>query len=345
MSPVRRLEEAQRPLDGTARSANGAVTHDALFPVRIARKAIAALDVVTLELVGADGSALPPFDAGAHIDVEVRPGVLRQYSLCNDPAETHRYQIGVLRDPHSRGGSIAVHDELAEGQLLRIGAPRNRFALVPAQRSLLLAGGIGITPILCMAERLARDGAAFEMHYCTRSASRTAFAERIAAARWAGQVRLHHDDGPAEQRLDLQRVLSAPLATTHLYVCGPRGFIGWVCDTAHAAGWAPAQIHFEHFAGQEPGGAEDRAFEVRLARTGQTIAVPRDRSVAAALHASGIELPVSCEQGVCGTCLTRVIAGEPEHRDSYLTDEERCRNDQFLPCCSRSRSACLVLDL
>jgi vanillate O-demethylase ferredoxin subunit len=318
---------------------------DTLFQVRIGRKATAAQDVVTLDLLNTDGGALPPFDAGAHIDIEVRPGLLRQYSLCNDPTETHRYQIGVLRDPQSRGGSIAVHDELAEGQLIRIGAPRNRFALVPARRSLLLAGGIGITPILCMAERLARDGAAFEMHYCTRSAPRTAFAARIAAANWAGRVSLHHDDGPADQRLDLQRVLSAPHDDTHLYVCGPRGFIGWVCDTAHAAGWAPANVHFEHFAGQEPAGAEDRAFEVRLASSGRTILVPPGRTVAAALHANGIDLPTSCEQGVCGTCLTRVIAGEPEHRDSYLTDEERCRNDQFLPCCSRSRSACLVLDL
>jgi vanillate O-demethylase ferredoxin subunit len=319
--------------------------NDAMFQVRIACKAVAAQDVVTLDLVHADGAALPPFDAGAHVDVEVRPGLLRQYSLCNDPAETHRYQIGVLRDPHSRGGSIAVHDEWAEGQLIRIGAPRNRFALVPAQRSLLLAGGIGITPILCMAERLARDGAAFQMHYCTRSAPRTAFASRIAAASWAGRVSFHHDDGPVEQRLDLQRVLSEPHDETHLYVCGPRGFIGWVCDTAAAAGWAPAQVHYEHFAGQDPGASEDRAFEVRLASSGRTIKVAPGQSMAAALHASGIDLPVSCEQGVCGTCLTRVIAGEPEHRDSYLTDEERSRNDQCLPCCSRSRSACLVLDL
>ena len=319
--------------------------NDAMFQVRIAHKAVAAQDVVTLDLVHADGAALPPFDAGAHVDVEVRPGLLRQYSLCNDPAETHRYQIGVLRDPHSRGGSIAVHDHLTEGQLIRIGAPRNRFALVPAQRSLLLAGGIGITPILCMAERLARDGAAFQMHYCTRSASRTAFAARIAAAHWAGNVSLHHDDGPAEQRLDLQRVLSAPHEGTHLYVCGPRGFIDWVCNSAHAAGWTPDHVHHEHFAGQDPGASEDRAFEVRLASSGQTIKVAPGQSMAAALHASGIDLPVSCEQGVCGTCLTRVIAGEPEHRDSYLTDEERSRNDQCLPCCARSRSACLVLDL
>jgi vanillate O-demethylase ferredoxin subunit len=318
---------------------------DALFEVRIARKTVAALDVVELDLLPVHGSALPAFDAGAHIDVELGPGLIRQYSLCNDSEETHRYQIAVLRDPNSRGGSAAVHDTLAEGQLIRIGAPRNRFALVPAQRSLLFAGGIGITPILCMAERLARDGAAFEMHYCTRSAERTAFAARIAASGFAGHVTVHHDDGPAEQRLDLQRVLPAPHAQTHLYVCGPRGFIDWVCGASNAAGWAPEQIHFEHFSGHEPGRVEDSAFEVRLASSGQIILVPPGRTVAAALHAHGIDLPVSCEQGVCGTCLTRVIAGEPDHRDSYLTDEERCRNDQFLPCCSRSRSAYLVLDL
>jgi vanillate O-demethylase ferredoxin subunit len=318
---------------------------EAMLEVRIGRKAMAALDIVELDLHPVNGGALPPFDAGAHIDVEVRPGLIRQYSLCNDPQETHRYQIGVLRDPNSRGGSAAMHDELAEGQLIRIGAPRNRFALVPAQRSLLFAGGIGITPILCMAERLARDGAAFEMHYCTRSPERTAFAARIAASNFAGHVTVHHDAGPAEQRLDLQRVLPAPHAQTHLYVCGPRGFIDWVCDAARDAGWAATQIHFEHFAGPDADRADDGAFEVRLARSGATLAVPADRSVAAVLHAHGIDLPVSCEQGVCGTCLTRVVAGEPDHRDSYLTDEERCRNDQFLPCCSRSRSACLVLDL
>ena len=318
---------------------------DTLLEVRIARKALTALDIVELDLLPVHGGTLPAFSAGAHIDVEVRPGLLRQYSLCNDPAETRRYQIGVLRDPHSRGGSAAVHDALAVGQVIRIGAPRNRFALVPAQRSLLFAGGIGVTPLLCMAEHLAREGAAFQMHYCTRSPERTAFAARIAAARFAGHVTIHHDDGPPAQRLDLQRVLPAPDAQTHLYVCGPRGFIEWVCGAASAAGWAPAQIHFEHFAGQDHERVEDRPFEVRLASSGQTILVPPGRSVAAALHAHGIELPVSCEQGVCGTCLTRVVAGEPDHRDSYLTEEERCRNDQFLPCCSRSRSACLVLDL
>jgi vanillate O-demethylase ferredoxin subunit len=313
--------------------------------VRIARKTVAARDVVELDLVAADGRALPPFDAGAHIDLEVRPGLVRPYSLCNDPAETHRYQIGVLRDPHSRGGSAAVHDALAPGQVIRIGAPRNRFALVPAQRSLLVAGGIGIPPILCMAERLVRDGAAFEMHYCTRSAERTAFAERIAASRFADHVVVHHDDGPPAQRLDPQRVIPAPDPETHLYVCGPQGFIAWVCDAARAAGWSDAQIHFEHFAAADTGGAEDRAFDVRLAASGRTLRVPPGRSVAAVLHAHGIALPVSCEQGVCGTCLTRVLDGEPEHRDQYLTDDERRRNDQFLPCCSRSRSACLVLDL
>lgn len=317
---------------------------ETLFEVRVGRKAMAALDIVELDLVPVGASELPAFRAGAHIDVEVRPGLLRQYSLCNDPAERHRYQIAVLREPNSRGGSVAVHDELAEGRGIRIGAPRNRFPLVPAQRSLLFAGGIGVTPLLSMAEQLARDGAAFEMHYCTRSPERTAFTKRLAALACAGRVHVHHDDGPPAQRLDLQRVLPAPHEQTHLYVCGPRGYIDWVCSTARAAGWGAPQIHVEHFSGAGQQAAEG-SFDVRLARSGVTLAVPAGRSVAAVLHAHGIALPVSCEQGVCGTCLTRVLAGEPDHRDSYLTDEERCRNDQFLPCCSRSRSACLVLDL
>ncbi|HSW05238.1 MAG TPA: ferredoxin reductase, partial [Aquabacterium sp.] len=187
---------------------------DTLLEVRIGRKAATALDIVALDLFPVRGSALPAFSAGSHIDVEVRPGLLRQYSLCNDPSETHRYQIGVLRDPNSRGGSAAVHDALAEGQVIRIGAPRNRFALLPARRSLLIAGGIGITPLLCMAEQLAREGADFQMHYCTRSPERTAFVHRIAAAPFAGQVAIHHDDGPPEQRLDLPLALREPDAQT-----------------------------------------------------------------------------------------------------------------------------------
>ncbi len=317
----------------------------ALREVRIAKRSVAALDIVALELAPLGGVPLPAFSAGAHIDVEVKPGLVRPYSLCNDPSETHRYVIGVLRDPNSRGGSLAVHEQLAEGQVIRIGAPRNHFALVPARRYVLFAGGIGVTPILCMAERLARDASTFEMHYCSRSPERTAFMARIQASSFADRVHFHHDDGEPAQRLDLQAVLAAPDADTHLYVCGPRGFIDFVCAGAKAAGWNAPQIHFEHFAAQADPTADGGAFEVQIASSGKTIAVAASQSVVQALRAHRIDVPVSCEQGVCGSCLTRVIEGEPDHRDMYLTDEEKLLNDQFLPCCSRAKSPRLVLDL
>lgn len=314
--------------------------------VKVLRKAVEAQDICSLELAAADGRALPPFAAGSHIDVQLPGGLTRQYSLCNDPTETHRYLIAVLRDPVSRGGSAAVHEQVHEGDTLQISAPRNHFALAhEADSHLLLAGGIGVTPLLCMAERLARAGQAFEMHYCTRSASRTAFLQRIQAAAYAPLVQFHHDDGPAAQRLDLAALLAQPVAGRHLYVCGPKGYMDVVLSTARAQGWPEPQIHFEFFGAEVVPAAGDSSFEVMLASSGRVIPVASDRSVVAALSEAGISLPTSCEQGVCGTCLTRVIEGTPDHRDLYLTPEEQAANDQFLPCCSRARSARLVLDL
>jgi vanillate monooxygenase ferredoxin subunit len=314
--------------------------------VRVSRKVAEAQDICSLELTAADGSALPAFSAGAHIDVQLPGGVVRQYSLCNDPAETHRYLIAVLRDAASRGGSAAVHDQVAEGQLLTISTPKNHFALVrEATHSLLLAGGIGVTPILCMAERLTVMGASFNMHYCTRSRERTAFVQRIAASSFASRVAMHFDDGDAAQKLELPRLLATPQPGVHLYVCGPRGFMDAVLGTARAQGWPEAQLHYEYFGAELPSGDGDRAFEVKLASSGQVVAVPAGKTVVKALADAGVQVMVSCEQGVCGTCLTRVLDGEPDHRDAYLTPEEQAANDQFLPCCSRAKSARLVLDL
>jgi vanillate O-demethylase ferredoxin subunit len=321
---------------------------DATLSVRVARKTQEATDICSLELVSTDGSALPGFSAGSHVDVHLPGGVVRQYSLCNDPAETHRYLIAVLRDPGSRGGSVAVHDAVKEGDELLISAPKNHFALAhEAQRSLLLAGGIGVTPILCMAERLAVMGADFEMHYATRSRDRMAFIERIQGSAFAGKVQLHFDDGAAEQRLDLQALLGQPQGGTHLYVCGPKGFMDAVLATARGAGWGESQLHWEFFsAGADTAPRTgDEAFEVQLASSGRVVVVPPDKTVVQALAEAGVEVLVSCEQGVCGTCLTRVLQGTPDHRDVYLTPEEQAENDQFTPCCSRAKSARLVLDL
>jgi vanillate monooxygenase ferredoxin subunit len=315
--------------------------------VRVSRKTAETADICTFELVAESGGPLPAFSAGSHIDVQV-PGtdITRQYSLCNDSAESHRYLIGVLRDPASRGGSVAMHDAVQEGQVLQISAPKNHFALAhDAQRSLLLAGGIGVTPILCMAERLAISGAAFEMHYCTRSRERTAFYERMARSPFAGQVQFHFDDGDAAQKLDIVQLLQAPKADLHLYVCGPKGFMDAVLSSARTQGWPEAQLHYEFFSAEVLKSADDASFEVKLASSGRVIRVRADQTVIQALSAAGVEVQTSCEQGVCGTCLTRVIEGVPDHKDMYLTPEEQAANDQFMPCCSRSKTPLLVLDI
>ena len=320
--------------------------------VTVARKRREAEGICSFELVDAAGAPLPPFEAGAHIDVRIPGGgatpLLRQYSLANAPGERHRYLIAVLDEPASRGGSRAMHRDVREGDVLQVGAPRNLFALAGTadrEQSLLLAGGIGITPILSMAETLAQAGADFALHYCARSADRVAFGERLAQPAFAGRVHRHLSADPASGRLDLARLLQGPSAQRRLYVCGPERFLDAVTAAARAAGWADEHVRFERFSNTVQASADDGAFEVRLARSGRTVPVAADQSVVAALAAQGIELPVSCEQGVCGTCLTRVLEGVPDHKDVYLTPDEQARNDQFTPCCSRSRTPVLVLDL
>lgn len=313
--------------------------------VRVARKRAEAEGIAGFELERVDGGALPPFSAGAHVDVALPGGLTRQYSLCNDAAETHRYRIAVLREPASRGGSASMHDAVHEGDVLTISEPRNHFPLVHAQRTVLFAGGIGITPILCMAQRLHAIGADFTLHYATRSAARTAFAGEIRASAFAQQVQFHHDDGPAAQALNVPDALGAYDAGTHIYICGPAGFITHVVQVAQGMGWPEGQVHLEYFNAAPQDTSADRAFEVKLASSGKTYPVAAGQTVVQALLAHGVEVLTSCEQGVCGTCITRVLEGECDHRDMYFTDEEKARNDQFTPCCSRAKSALLVLDL
>ncbi|AYC32331.1 oxidoreductase [Pseudomonas cavernae] len=316
-----------------------------MIDVIVTSKCREAEGICSFELTAADQRPLPAFSAGSHVDVHLPGGLVRQYSLCNHPEERHRYLLGVLLDPASRGGSQAMHEQVEEGSRLRISEPRNLFPLVhEAAYSMLFAGGIGITPILCMAERLAQIGAAFELHYCGRSAERMAFIERIRSSAFADCVHVHIDDGEAGQHLEAARVLSAPSSDSHLYVCGPNGFMEHVLGTAREQGWADAQLHREYFAAAAAT-TEAGGFEVQLASSGQCFQVPAERSVAEVLLEAGIDIPLSCEQGICGTCITRVLEGEPEHHDMFMTDAEKARNDQFTPCCSRAKSARLVLDL
>ncbi len=317
-----------------------------LLTVRVARRRTEAEGICSFELVAADGGNLPAFEAGSHIDVQVPGGPMRPYSLCNAPGAVQSYQIAVLRELASRGGSAGMHERVAEGDLLQIGAPRNLFPLsTNAAHHVLMAGGIGITPMLAMAELLAASRASFELHYCTRSPARTAFAKRLREAPFAEAVQIHHDDGPPAQRFDIALRLAEPQAGEHLYVCGPQGFMEAVLGTARAKGWPEAQIHFESFGAAPVAQAGDGPFEVVLQSSQRVVVVPMGRSIVQALADAGIDIVTSCEQGVCGTCLTGVVEGTPDHRDEYLTPEEQAAGDQMLPCCSRSKTARLVLAL
>ena len=306
-----------------------------------------AADVHCFELVDPEGGQLPPFTAGAHVDVEIAPGLVRQYSLCNDPKRRDHYQIAVLREPASRGGSIGLIDRATAGASLKVSEPHNHFALEPsARRTVLIAGGIGVTPILCMAERLAHTGEPFELHYAARSPARAAFLDRIRASAFADRTRLYFSEGPQAARLDLDAVLANPVPGAHLYVCGPARLIEAALATAKARGWPSSRLHREFFAppeGEDQGPAE--GFEVEIASSGQVFAIPADRTVTQVLAEHGIEVATSCEQGVCGTCVTRVLEGTPDHRDFYLTAEEQAAGDQMALCCSRARTRRLVLDL
>ncbi|MEJ8839886.1 PDR/VanB family oxidoreductase [Ramlibacter sp. AN1133] len=304
-----------------------------------------APDIASLRLVRADGGTLPPFSPGAHIDVYLPGGHVRQYSLCNGPNEKGDYRIAVLRAPGSRGGSIAVHEQLHVGDIVTIGTPRNTFPLQHEQRSVLLAGGIGITPLLSMAKHLCELDCDFSLHYCARSPARTAFREELAASRFAHRVHYHFDDGPPEQKFSVEAAIGAPTPGVGIFVCGPSGFIEHVRRGAERGGFAPDQVHAEYFGAEPQGAYGDRPFIIQIASTGQQIVVGAERTAVQALAAAGIEIMTSCEQGFCGTCVTRVLAGECDHRDICLSAEEKERNAAFTPCCSRASTPLLVLDL
>lgn len=301
-----------------------------------------AQEVVSLLLGPRLGESLLRFEPGAHIDVEVRPGIVRQYSIANDPAEADRYLLGVLREQNSRGGSVGVHQSFEVGIEVGISAPRNLFALEErARHTVLLAGGIGITPLLSMAYRLRSLGKSFELHMCCRAEARVPFRAQIGEFGAAAQI--HIDGGPQEQRLDLERTFGNPQSDHHAYVCGPSGFIDHVCASAHRLGWSAANVHVERFSAdpQLAGGS----FDVVLAASGHTLHIPSNRTLADVLIEHGFPISVSCEKGICGTCLTPVLEGIPDHRDFYQTDEQKAANTHITPCCSRSVTARLVLEL
>lgn len=314
--------------------------------VVVANRKTLAADIVGFELVGRNEAGLPRFEPGAHIDVHVPGcGLIRQYSLWNDPAESFCYRIAVLRDASSRGGSRKLHEGLREGDILQIGEPRNNFGLAPAQEYILFAGGIGVTPLLSMAQYLKRTGRRFALHYFVRSRERAAFLDWIAGSSIAEHVRLHVDEEKQAGTLELADILAPASQDARIYVCGPLGFINWVQTSATDHHWDSGRIHIERFSSGPDSFMNDEAFDVEIAGTGEVFQIPPGRSVADVLAENGFFIPISCGAGICGTCITGVLAGTPEHRDQVLSPDEHARGEVFTPCCSRSRGGRLVLDL
>jgi vanillate monooxygenase ferredoxin subunit len=314
--------------------------------VRVARRWREADGIEAFELLPArDDVVLPAYEAGAHITVHLPNGLRRTYSLCDDPTRGG-YRIAVLKETAGRGGSRCMHEDVHAGDALKISPPRNAFPLHEAAgHTALLAGGVGITPLLAMAYALQARGAPFELHYFARSRARVAFLAELTGPELADKVRLHIDDEIDEPgSRPLERVLDGLAPDAHVYACGPSGFLGFLDEQWRLRNRLLDHFHFEAFGADMPAkNAGD--FDVRIASTGQIIHVGGKETVAAALERGGIAVPLSCEQGICGTCMTGVKAGIPEHRDQYLSEEERSRNDCFTPCCSRSKSPLLVLDL
>ncbi len=314
------------------------------LPVVIERVRRETARVVALDLVACDGGELPAFAAGAHIDVHVATGIVRQYSLCGDPAERDRWRIAVLLEAASRGGSATIHDAFHPGRRVRVTPPRNHFALAPvASRHVLVAGGIGVTPLIAMAHALARQGADFTLHYCAHDRATAPFLAELESGPLADRLELYLSAGPQPRRFDAEAVL-ARSPGADVYVCGPSRLQDGVAAAAAALGWNPAHVHRERFTADVDRGGDP--FTVVAARSGITAEVPPGSSIAQVLAQAGVVIPVSCEQGVCGTCVTRVLAGAVDHRDLFLGEAEKAAGDRMTVCCSRAAAgATLVLEV
>jgi len=301
--------------------------------------------ILSFELVHPDSEDLPPVEAGAHVDVHLPGGLMRSYSLTGDPADRKRWRLGVLRETDGTGGSRAMHERVRVGANLRVGAPRNAFPLAAnAKHSVLLAGGIGITPIKAMSHALTRQGASFELHYCARSPANVAFVDELKALIPPDRLHFHFDGGDPAQGLDIAGLLAKQPADTHVYYCGPQGFMA-ACEEA-SADWPPANVHREYFKAPAQDNnvvAADGSFTLHLVRSGQTITVEPDQSIVRAIELNGGRVPTSCLSGLCGTCKVNYLDGEVDHRDYILSDDEKqvC----LTTCVSRAKGPSLSLDL
>ncbi|GIE29595.1 ferredoxin [Actinoplanes italicus] len=312
-----------------------------LHPVRVSERIPVAEDVVALELRHPDGRPLPAWSPGAHVDVLLSPGLTRQYSLCGDPRDRSVWRIAVRLQPGGRGGSQHVHDRLSASDVIEVSEPRNHFELLPAARYLFIAGGIGITPILPMLGAAREAGARWELHYAGRTAASMPFREQLLTD-YGSRVTLYPED--ERGRIDLDLLIGMNPPDTMIYCCGPSGMLEAV--EACCAWWPGRRLHVERFTPVErDSAADDREFEVELARSGRTLRVPADRSILEAVEEAGVGVLSSCREGTCGTCETTVLEGRVDHRDSLLTADERAANDTIFLCVSRAADNRLVIDL
>ncbi|MGB6350798.1 MAG: PDR/VanB family oxidoreductase [Pseudolabrys sp.] len=311
------------------------------MPLRVTRNDKIADGIHLLEFRDPDGRSLPEFSAGAHIGIRVPNGLLRKYSLCNDPAERDRYQVAVKRESNGRGGSCSLIDDTKAGDELDVIAPVNDFGLPPrAQDFLFIAGGIGVTPFMAMIREVMVQGKRFRLFYCSRSPETTAFRDELGAPEFKDCVIIHYDQGDVSRSLDLRPILAERKNREHLYCCGPRPLMEAVrAMTDH---WSPTAVHFEAFSEAETHKADDKPFKVKLARSGVVLEVPTDKTILEVLRDHGLDVPSSCETGTCGTCRTKMLAGEADHRDLVLAEHER--KDTIMICVSRARTDEITID-
>jgi len=312
-----------------------------MLPLRVIRNDRIADGIHIFEFRDAEGKTLPEFAAGAHIAIKAPSGLLRKYSLCNDPAERDRYLVAIKREANGRGGSCDLIDNVKAGDQLLVSPPVNDFALPRrAQDFLFIAGGIGITPIMAMIREARAQGKRFRLFYLSRSPETTAFIDELSAPDLKDSVVIHYDQGDPANSLDLKPVLAERKNREHLYCCGPRPLMEAVRHlTDH---WSSTAVHFEAFSDAETHKATDKPFKVRLAKSGDVIEVPTTKTILEALREHGLDVPSSCETGTCGTCRTKLLAGTADHRDLVLADHERA--DQIMICVSRALTDEITID-
>jgi ferredoxin-NADP reductase len=314
----------------------------ALIDVRVTDIETVARDTNVYTFRRPDGGRLPPYKPGAHIDLDLPNGLIRQFSLLNPVANPDSYVVAIKLDAASRGGSRYIFDDLRVGHALKISAPRNNFPLVEdAEHVVLFAGGIGITPIWCMAQHLTAQNRSWELHYSCRSRADMAFLAALEKLE-PERVHLHFDDEAGGKFLDLTAAITKASANAHFYCCGPNPMLA--AFEAAASGRPRPNVHVEYFTPKAEA-ATSGGFWVELARSGEEYYIPEGKKILEVLYEAGIDVDYSCELGICGECVTRVISGIPEHRDSVLSEEEQAANDKVMICCAGCKSERLVLDM